>query len=71
MELFRRLNDEGTTIIQVTHSDTNAAYGHRVIELLDGWIASERKTEVRPHPPSPDAAPPPGPHAGHGSSAAP
>jgi putative ABC transport system ATP-binding protein len=47
MELFRRLNDEGTTIIQVTHSDTNAAYGHRTIELLDGWVAAERKTEVR------------------------
>jgi putative ABC transport system ATP-binding protein len=47
MELFRRLNDEGTTIVQVTHSDTNAAYGHRVIELLDGWIASERRTEQR------------------------
>ncbi len=42
MELFRRLNEQGTTIIQVTHSETNAAYGHRTIELLDGWIASER-----------------------------
>jgi putative ABC transport system ATP-binding protein len=42
MELFRRLNDQGTTIIQVTHSETNAEYGHRIIELLDGWVASER-----------------------------
>jgi len=40
MELFRRLNDEGTTIIQVTHSETNAAYGKRVVRLRDGWIES-------------------------------
>jgi ABC-type lipoprotein export system ATPase subunit len=45
MELFRTLNDQGTTIIQVTHSEANAAYGHRIIELFDGWIASEKKTE--------------------------
>jgi putative ABC transport system ATP-binding protein len=38
MELFKKLNQEGTTIIQVTHSETNAAYGNRVINLLDGWI---------------------------------
>jgi putative ABC transport system ATP-binding protein len=38
MELFKRLNDEGTTIIQVTHSDANAAYGSRVIHLRDGWM---------------------------------
>jgi ABC-type lipoprotein export system ATPase subunit len=38
MELFKRLNEEGATIIQVTHSETNAAYGHRVINLADGWI---------------------------------
>lgn len=38
MELFKRLNDEGTTIVQVTHSEQNAAYGHRTIELADGWI---------------------------------
>ena len=42
MELFRKLNAEGTTIIQVTHSETNAAYGHRVIELADGWLVGER-----------------------------
>jgi putative ABC transport system ATP-binding protein len=40
MELFKRLNDEGTTIIQVTHSETNASYGNRVVELADGWIAN-------------------------------
>lgn len=38
MELFKRLNSEGTTIIQVTHSETNAAYGNRIINLLDGWV---------------------------------
>jgi putative ABC transport system ATP-binding protein len=41
MELFQKLNEQGTTIVQVTHSETNAAYGHRVIELLDGWITRE------------------------------
>jgi ABC-type lipoprotein export system ATPase subunit len=38
MELFRRLNEAGTTIVQVTHSDVNAGYGHRVIKLRDGWV---------------------------------
>ena len=38
MELFRQLNQQGTTIIQVTHSETNAAYGSRVIRLRDGFI---------------------------------
>jgi putative ABC transport system ATP-binding protein len=38
MNLFKQLNDEGTTIIQVTHSEKNAAYGSRVINLLDGRI---------------------------------
>jgi ABC-type lipoprotein export system ATPase subunit len=40
MELFRRLNQEGTTIIQVTHSEQNAAYGNRVVELADGWMVN-------------------------------
>jgi putative ABC transport system ATP-binding protein len=39
MELFKKLNDEGTTIVQVTHSETNASYGSRVIRLKDGWMA--------------------------------
>lgn len=39
MELFKKLNDDGTTIIQVTHSEKNAEYGDRIINLLDGWIA--------------------------------
>jgi putative ABC transport system ATP-binding protein len=38
MELFKKLNDEGTTIVQVTHSEKNAEYGDRIINLLDGWI---------------------------------
>ena len=40
MELFKKLNDAGTTIIQVTHSEKNAAYGNRVIQLRDGWVVS-------------------------------
>jgi putative ABC transport system ATP-binding protein len=38
MELFRRLNEQGTTIVQVTHSDANAAFGHRIVKLRDGWV---------------------------------
>jgi ABC-type lipoprotein export system ATPase subunit len=38
MDMFKRLNDEGTTIIQVTHSETNAEYGNRIVRLEDGWI---------------------------------
>ena len=38
MELLKELNKHGTTIIQVTHSETNAAYGNRTIKLKDGWI---------------------------------
>jgi ABC-type lipoprotein export system ATPase subunit len=41
MELFSELNREGTTIVQVTHSEANAAYGSRVIELRDGWLVSD------------------------------
>jgi ABC-type lipoprotein export system ATPase subunit len=40
MELFTRLNGQGTTIVQVTHSEKNASYGHRTIQLRDGWIVS-------------------------------
>ena len=38
MQLFRTLNDEGVTVIQVTHSEKNASYGNRIINLLDGRI---------------------------------
>jgi ABC-type lipoprotein export system ATPase subunit len=40
MTLFRELNAAGTTIVQVTHSEDNATYGKRVIQLRDGWIVS-------------------------------
>jgi ABC-type lipoprotein export system ATPase subunit len=41
MELFKSLNAAGTTIVQVTHSDVNAAYGSRIINLRDGWIVTD------------------------------
>ncbi len=41
MEMFKKLNDEGTTIVQVTHSETNAAYGHRIVRLEDGWVVPD------------------------------
>jgi putative ABC transport system ATP-binding protein len=41
MELFKKLNNEGTTIVQVTHSEVNATYGNRVINLADGWLVKE------------------------------
>ena len=41
MELFRQLNKEGVTIIQVTHSEKNAEYGSRIIHLLDGRIEKD------------------------------
>lgn len=40
MDLLKRLNDEGVTIIQVTHDERWAAYGHRIVELRDGWVAT-------------------------------
>lgn len=40
MELFKKLNAAGTTIIQVTHSDVNASYSDRVINLKDGWMVN-------------------------------
>lgn len=53
MELFKKLNDDGTTIIQVTHSEVNASYGHRTIQLFDGWITSD---PANPQATSPAAA---------------
>jgi ABC-type lipoprotein export system ATPase subunit len=41
MEMFKRLNDAGTTIVQVTHSEVNASYGNRIIQLRDGWIVTD------------------------------
>ena len=47
MRLFQKLNDEGMTIIQVTHSEENARYGHRIVRLRDGWIAGEERVGDR------------------------
>src|SRR5437764_13988743 len=41
MELFRTLNEGGTTIVQVTHSEVNASYGSRIIQLRDGWVVGD------------------------------
>ncbi|HTR26702.1 MAG TPA: ABC transporter ATP-binding protein [Terriglobales bacterium] len=41
MELFRELNQQGTTIVQVTHSEANAAYGTRTIQMRDGWLVGD------------------------------
>ena len=38
MDLFKQLNNEGTTIVQVTHSEKNATYGNRVVQLRDGFV---------------------------------
>ena len=44
MDLFKQLNEEGVTIIQVTHSEKNASYGKRIIHLLDGMV--EKRVEI-------------------------
>ncbi len=41
MQLFRKLNQQGTTIVQVTHSEANAALGSRTLELRDGWLTRD------------------------------
>ena len=41
MELFRTLNEGGATIVQVTHSEVNASYGTRIIQLRDGWLVDD------------------------------
>jgi putative ABC transport system ATP-binding protein len=48
METFKKLNDEGVTIVQVTHSEKNAEYGNRVIEIVDGWINNPVAPEESP-----------------------
>ncbi|MDP3150640.1 MAG: ABC transporter ATP-binding protein [Ignavibacteria bacterium] len=42
MQFLKKLNQEGTTIIQVTHSEENAKYGNRIIRLNDGWIENQQ-----------------------------
>jgi ABC-type lipoprotein export system ATPase subunit len=44
MDLFRKLNEEGTTIVQVTHSEVNASYGNKLVNLFDGWLKTESAT---------------------------
>ncbi len=46
METFKRLNDEGVTIVQVTHSERNAEFGNRIIQIVDGWIENPIATEA-------------------------
>ena len=46
MQMFRALNREGTTVIQVTHSEANAAYGTRILELRDGWLFSDSAAQA-------------------------
>ena len=41
MNLFKKLNSEGMTIVQVTHSEKNTTYGNRIIQLRDGWIVKK------------------------------
>jgi len=41
MELFRELNQQGTTIVQVTHSEVNATYGNRTLQMRDAWLVSD------------------------------
>ena len=47
MDLFCQLNRAGTTIVQVTHSDENAHYGKRIIELRDGWLTRDETIETK------------------------
>lgn len=45
MEIFKKLNEEGMTIIQVTHSEKNAEYGSRIVRLVDGVVEEDRTIE--------------------------
>jgi putative ABC transport system ATP-binding protein len=48
MDLFKKLNAAGTTIVQVTHSEVNATYGNRIIRLADGWLLKEPRPAHEP-----------------------
>jgi len=50
MELFRELNQQGTTIVQVTHSEVNAGYGSRTIQLRDGWMVGDTSNPALSQP---------------------
>jgi len=49
MKLLTELNQEGTTIVMVTHSDRDAQYAHRVVNLFDGQIMTERQKNFAPN----------------------
>jgi ABC-type lipoprotein export system ATPase subunit len=46
MEIFKKLNEEGITIIQVTHSEENAKYGKRIVRVADGAIVSDEQVNA-------------------------
>jgi len=46
MQLLTELNDEGTTIVMVTHSHSHAEYAHRVVNLLDGAVVTESIRQI-------------------------
>jgi len=46
MKILSRLNEEGTTVVMVTHSEDNAAYGDRIVRMLDGRIVYEKTAEM-------------------------
>jgi putative ABC transport system ATP-binding protein len=56
MEIFRELNQQGTTIVQVTHSEANAAYGSRTIQLRDGWLVADTANPALTHHPEANAS---------------
>jgi len=41
MEMFKKLNEAGATIVMVTHSEVNASYAHRIVRIVDGWIEQQ------------------------------
>ena len=43
---FSELNRQGTTIVQVTHSEENARYSKRIVELRDGWLTRDEKLKA-------------------------
>ena len=49
MKLLKKLNEEGMTIIQVTHSKENAQYGTRIVNLVDGLITEDYPVQQYSH----------------------
>jgi len=45
MDIFQKLNQQGMSIIQVTHSEENAGYGKRIVRLVDGAVLSDEPTQ--------------------------